>query len=172
MVDMPEPVIRMIKHPDTNKVMVTVGEDGFPHAIVCGSLRVVDNDTIVVGDALMRRTRENIDRCPDVEFLVWHRKDAYSIKAKFRVRLDTGPLYDSMVKDLERINLWPRSICLFDTLEIWDESASHTAGDRVVRWTSKGGARSPSSPCSQAPPWRSSGSSSYSRHPRWAGCCS
>ena len=117
------------------------------HAIVCGSLRVVDNDTIVVGDALMRRTRENIDRCPNVEFLVWHRKDAYSIKAKFRVRLDTGPLYDSMVKDLEKINLWPSSVCIFDTTEVWDESASHTAGDRVVRWTSKGGARSPRSRC-------------------------
>lgn len=172
MVEMPEPVVRMIKHPDTNKVMTTIGEDGFPHVIVCGSLRVVDNDTIVVGDALMRRTRQNLERCPDVEFLVWHRKDAYSIKAKFRVRLDTGPLYDTMVKDLEKINLWPSSICLFDTLEVWDESASHTAGDRVVRWTSTDGARFRRSLCSQAQPWRSSGSSCSSRDPHWAAFCS
>lgn len=132
MVSMPEPVVRMIKHPDTNKAMATVSPEGTPHTIVCGSLRVVDADTIVVGDALMERTARNLESNPDVEFLVWLRKDAYSIKARFRCRLDTGPLYDEMVKDLEKFNLWPHSICLFDTLEVWDESASPSAGKRVV----------------------------------------
>ena len=35
MVQMPEPVIRMIKHPDTKKVMATVSPEGEPHMIVC-----------------------------------------------------------------------------------------------------------------------------------------
>ena len=148
MASMPEPVVRMLKHPDTNKVMATIGEDGRPHVIVCGSLCVVDDDTIVVGDALMSRTRENLDRNPEVEFLVWLRKDAYSIKARFTGRQDSGPVYDDMVKNLDKINLWPSSICLFSVEEIWDESASPTAGDRVVRWTWADGGPLPALSCS------------------------
>ena len=40
MVQLTEPIVRMIKHPDTNKVLATASPDGRPHVIVCGSLDV------------------------------------------------------------------------------------------------------------------------------------
>ena len=70
MVDMPEPVIRMIKHPDTRKVMATVSPDGEPHMIVCGSLIVTEPDTIIVGEVFMYRASENLKNNPNVEFMV------------------------------------------------------------------------------------------------------
>jgi predicted pyridoxine 5'-phosphate oxidase superfamily flavin-nucleotide-binding protein len=132
MVSLPEPVIRIIKHPESNKVMATVSPDGKPHVIACGSLRMVDDDTIVVGDALMSRTTEFLEKNPEVEFLVWMRKDAYSIKARLVETQETGPVYHEMALSLSKINLTPRCVLLFDVEEVWDESASSTAGSKVV----------------------------------------
>lgn len=132
MVEMTEPVIRMIKHPDTHKVMATVSPDGEPHAIVCGSLMVTEPDTIIVGEVFMHRASEYLQKNPDVEFLVWRGRDAYSIKAKAKARLDTGPVYDKMCSLLDRMGMTCVAVWVFEASEVWDESASATSGDRVI----------------------------------------
>lgn len=132
MVDMTEPVIRMIKHPDTNKVMATVSPDGKPHVIVCGSLMVTEPDTIIVGEVFMHRTSEFLQKNPDVEFMVWKGKSAYSIKAVAKARFDTGPIYEKMSSLLEKMGMTCVAVWVFEATEVWDESASDTSGDRVI----------------------------------------
>lgn len=132
MVEMPEPVIRMIKHPDTKKVMATVSPDGMPHMIVCGSLMVTEPDTIVVGEVYMYRAAENLKANPDVEFMVWSGKDAYSIKAVAKSRDESGPVFDKMSQLLQKMNMDLVAVWSFEAKEVWDESASHTSGDRVI----------------------------------------
>ncbi len=132
MVSMPEPVIRMIRHPDSCKVMSTVSPDGSPHSIVCGSLMVSGDDTIVVGEAFMYRTSENLEHDPRAEFLVWKGKDAYSISAVWTGRKDTGPEFERMEQLLGKMNMDIVSIMTFRVEGVWDESASHNAGNRVV----------------------------------------
>lgn len=132
MVEMTEPVIRMIKHPDTNKVMATVSPEGEPHMIVCGSLIVTEPDTIIVGEVYMHRASEYLLRNPNVEFMVWKGKGAYSIKAVAKSRVDSGPVFDRMSEMLERMNMHCVAVWTFEALEVWDESASDSAGDRVI----------------------------------------
>ncbi len=132
MVEMTEPVIRMIKHPDTNKVMATVSPDGMPHSIVCGSLMVTEPDTIIVGEVFMHRASEYLQKNPNVEFLVWRGKSAYSIKAKAKARLDTGAVFDKMSSLLEKMGMTCVAVWIFEATEVWDESASSTSGDRVI----------------------------------------
>lgn len=132
MVDMPEPVVRMIKHPDTNKVMATVSPDGLPHVIVCGSLIVTDPDTIVVGEVFMQRTCEYLRNNPEVEFLVWKGKEAYSVKATYISRIDTGPVFDRISQMLEKMNMDVIAAQIYRVNGVWDESASPSSGDRVV----------------------------------------
>lgn len=132
MVEMPEPVIRMIKHPDTKKVMATVSPDGEPHMIVCGSLMVTEPDTIIVGEVFMYRTVENLRNNPNVEFMVWQGRDAYSIKAVAKSRLDTGPVFDKMSQMLEKMNMTAVAVWVFEATEIWDESVSKNAGTKVI----------------------------------------
>ncbi len=132
MVDMPEPVIRMIKHPDTRKVMATVSPDGEPHMIVCGSLIVTEPDTIIVGEVFMYRACENLKNNPNVEFMVWQGREAYSIKAVAKSRVDTGPIFDKMAQQLDKMNMTLVAIWVFEAKEVWDESASKNAGSKVI----------------------------------------
>ena len=132
MVDMPEPVIRMIKHPDTRKVMATVSPDGEPHMIVCGSLIVTEPDTIIVGEVFMYRACKNLKNNPNVEFMVWQGREAYSIKAVAKSRVDTGPIFDKMAQQLDKMNMTLVAIWVFEAKEVWDESASKNAGSKVI----------------------------------------
>lgn len=132
MVSLTEPVARMIVHPDTAKVLATVSPEGEPHMIVCGSLDIVGMDTIVVGEVYMYRSAENLRRCPKAEFLVWKGKSAFSIKAAARERLTSGPLFDKMHSSLSRLNMETVAVWTFDVEEVWDESASDSAGERLI----------------------------------------
>ncbi len=132
MVQLPEPVVRMVRHPDTKKVMATVSPDGKPHMIVCGSLMVTEPDTIVVGEVFMHRAGEYLSGNPATEFMVWQGRDAYSIKAVAKERLESGPVFDRMAQQLEKMNMALSAVWIFEALEVWDESATDKAGTKVV----------------------------------------
>jgi hypothetical protein len=122
----------MIKHPDTHKVLTTVSPDGKPHAIVCASLALDGDDTIVVAEVFMHRTCENLLKNHEVEFLVWQGKMGYSIKAHAVNRLTEGEQFDKMCAAMNRFNLTAIAVWEFKVTEIWDESASKSAGTQVV----------------------------------------
>jgi hypothetical protein len=132
MVSIPEPVARMIKHPDTHKVLTTVSPEGKPHAIVCASLSMVGDDTVVVAEVFMHRTCEYLKTNPNVEILVWQGKNAYSLKGVTTARLVEGEVFDRMCLAMEKFNLPTVAVWEFKIVEIWDESASNTAGIQVV----------------------------------------
>jgi len=132
MITVPEPVAKMIKHPDTHKVLCTVTPDGKPHAIVCASLSMLGEDTILVAEVYMHKTCENLKNNPNVEILVWQGRYGYSLKAVTTGRVVEGPSFNKMVKVMERFNLAPVAVWEFKVLEIYDESATTTAGEKVA----------------------------------------
>jgi hypothetical protein len=113
-------------------VLSTVSPDGKPHSIVCASLSMTGNDTVVVAEVFMQRTCEYLKTNPNVEILVWQGKNAYSLKAVSGGRLTEGELFDKMYEAMDRFNLSTTAIWEFKVLEIWDESASPTAGEKVA----------------------------------------
>lgn len=132
MITIPEPVARMIKHPDTHKVLATVSPDGKPHAIICASLSIMGDDTILVAEVYMQRTCENLKNNPNVEILVWQGKNGYSLKATTTGRVTEGPDFDKMSALMDKYNLTTVAVWEFKVEEIWDESASDSAGERVA----------------------------------------
>ena len=132
MITIPEPVAKMIKHPDTHKVLTTVTPDGKPHAIVCASLSMLGDDTILVAEVFMHRTCDNLKNNPNVEILVWQGRNGYSLKAVTTGRIIEGPAFDKMTAIMEKYNLTPTAVWEFKVLEIWDESATNSAGSQVA----------------------------------------
>ncbi|MBR6214475.1 MAG: pyridoxamine 5'-phosphate oxidase family protein [Candidatus Methanomethylophilaceae archaeon] len=122
----------MIKHPDTHKVLTTVTPDGKPHAIVCASLSMLGDDTILVAEVFMHRTCDNLKNNPNVEILVWQGRNGYSLKAVTTGRIIEGPAFDKMTVIMEKYNLTPTAVWEFKVLEIWDESATNFAGSQVA----------------------------------------
>ncbi len=132
MITIPEPVAKMIKHPDTHKVLTTVTPDGKPHAIVCASLSMLGDDTILVAEVFMHRTCDNLKNNPNVEILVWQGRNGYSLKAVTTGRIIEGPAFDKMTAIMEKYNLTPTAVWEFKVLEIWDESATSVSGTQVA----------------------------------------
>jgi hypothetical protein len=132
MVAIPDPIAKMLKSFDSHKVLTTVSPDGMPHAIVCGSLSMAREDTILVAEVFMQRTCENLKHNPNVEILVWQGKNGYSLKAKALGRILQGEEFDKMYAAMEKFNLTTVAVWEFQVTEIWDESASPSAGERVA----------------------------------------
>ena len=100
--------------------------------IVCGSLDIADDGSIIVGEAYMYRSAKYLEANPEAEILVWKGNTAYSIKAVARSRETSGPLFDRMSRFLDRMNMTTVAVWRFEPTEVWDESASDTSGDRVI----------------------------------------
>lgn len=132
MTNMPENVIRMLKHPDTNKCLATISPEGTAHPIVCGSLTVTEPDTVIFGEVFANQTVANLERDSRAEFLVWKGAEGYTIKATATARLDTGPLFDKMNQLLSRMNMNVKAVWVFRADEVYDASATAEAGKKVA----------------------------------------
>jgi len=53
--------------------VATVGENGNPHNIAVGYVKVVENDKIIITDVGMKETIENLKRNNNVALVVWNR---------------------------------------------------------------------------------------------------
>ncbi|OGM02988.1 hypothetical protein A3K72_02560 [Candidatus Woesearchaeota archaeon RBG_13_36_6] len=51
----------------------TVGEDGKPHCIAVGDVKVVSKNELLVGDNYMNETKRNIQKNNNVVLVVWSR---------------------------------------------------------------------------------------------------
>lgn len=127
----PDPVVQMLRHPDSNKVLSVVSPDGYPHSIVLGAI-LVDDGMIYIGEAYMYRSSEYLEACPNAEFLVWKGKDGYSLRVQAEGRVLEGPHLDRMNELLGRKNMHANALWAFRSTQVWDESASSTSGDRVA----------------------------------------
>ncbi len=133
MANMAPKIMDMLKRPETNKVLSTVSPEGDPHSIVCGSLLVIDEETVIVGEVYMYATCRNLNNNPKAEFLVWSGKDAYSIQATLSSRIDSGPLLEKMNHNLERMKMKAVAVLEFKVRSVYDEGISpDTAGTQIA----------------------------------------
>lgn len=129
---LPEPITRMLRHPDSNKVLSVIATDGFPHASVIRGMIVGDDDrTIYAGEAMMYRTSKYLAAHPKAEILVWKGKDGYTLKVVVDERLTEGPELDRINEMLERIGMHADALWVFTPTEVWDEGSSANP-ERVV----------------------------------------
>lgn len=125
-------VLRLLRHPDSSKVLSVVSDDGFPHSIVLGALIADEDGRICVGEAFMYRASRYLEACPNAEFLVWMGKDGYSLRAVAVDHVHGGPELDRMNGLLEKKGMHASGLWVFESTQVWDEGASHTSGDRVA----------------------------------------
>ncbi|MDO5861868.1 MAG: pyridoxamine 5'-phosphate oxidase family protein [Thermoplasmata archaeon] len=131
----PPQVLRLLRHPDSSKVLSMVSTDGYPHSIVLGALIADEDGRICVGEAFMYRSSKYLEECPRAEFLVWMGKDGYSLRADVVGHVTEGPDLDRMNELLGKKGMHASALWVFQSVQVWDESASYTSGDRIQRWT-------------------------------------
>jgi len=132
MVSMPANVISLLKRPDSVKVMSTSSTDGRPHVIVCGSVSVIDDGTIGVGEVIMKVTGDNLRHNGQAQFLAVSGAEAYQIDAKVRERITEGEALDELNVKLDRIHLKANALWIFDVVGVTVASSSHEAGKKIA----------------------------------------
>lgn len=125
-------IMDMLKRPETTKILSTVTPDGKPHSIVCGSLLVSNPSTVIVGQVYMYKTVENLEVNKNVEFLVCHGAQAYSIQAVLKDVYETGPEMERMEVLLSKMNMKPVAVWEFSVVSAHDEGITEKSGSRIV----------------------------------------
>lgn len=161
--ELSEPVIRLLRHPESGKVLSAVSPEGYPHTVVLGALVVGEDGRIYAGDVFMKRIPDYLERSPKAEILVWKGKYGYSIRAVCDGRVTEGPEFDRMNELLGRLGMRAGWVWAFTPQEVWDESASPAGGTRV-RWTRLG----PGGSARPSPSYRRSSSHWEGPYGTWA----
>ena len=132
MVMIPDKVIEAFNDPKASKVLTSVGEDGQPHSIVCGSIRAVAPDMLIVGEILMRSTAANLGKNNKAALLVLLEKTSYVVNVKVKQRVTEGPMFDGMNQVLAGMGLKASAVWVFEPVAVFDQSAGPNAGSKIA----------------------------------------
>lgn len=95
MKSIPETVKEAIAKQDIFPV-ATAASDGTPNVIYIKYLKVVDDQTVLIADNYLSKTRDNIASNPQLSFVVLDsEKGSYQVKGTAK-RLTEGPLFDEV----------------------------------------------------------------------------
>ena len=97
MVKLPKIVKDAIDNQDVFPV-ATCSKDGIPNVVYIGCLKVIDDQTVLIADNYLNKTRENILGNSKLAFVVRDEaKGSFQIKGTTE-RLLEGPMYDEVQK--------------------------------------------------------------------------
>lgn len=128
----PAAVMDLLKRPDTTKILVTACSCGQPHAIVCGSIIPIDENTVGVGQVLMQKTVSNMKDNPKISIEVIDGKSAYELRGEVLGAQTEGPGLDNLNAVLGKMGLKASALWTFSIKEVYDESAGPNAGKKIA----------------------------------------
>ena len=108
MAKMPKEVMDIINDAGSSKILATGGTDLEINAVPKGSLRAIDEETIVFADIFGGKTNKNLEVNKKVAALAFKMNpiDGYQVKGRFVGFQTSGPLFDRFAKEVkERIKL-------------------------------------------------------------------
>ena len=96
MAKMPRQVIDKLNDPKAVKFLATVDETGRPNVVYIGSLRAVDEETIIYADSAGVKTKKNLKPNAPVAIsvLLLEKVTSYQIKGTFIGFQTTGPYFE------------------------------------------------------------------------------
>ena len=78
--------------------VTTCSQDGMPNVVYIKFLKVVDDETVLIADNYLSKTRDNILNNPKLAFVVRdEKKGSFQIKGSTE-RLTEGPMFDEVQK--------------------------------------------------------------------------
>lgn len=83
----------------------TTDENGNPHCIAVGDVKVVSKNQILIGDNYLVETLKNIKRNPDIALVVWNKdwkKECIGYELKGTIEYFTSGKWHKMVKEIHK----------------------------------------------------------------------
>ena len=131
MVALPAKVKDFLSRPEPVKMLVTADNSGQPRGIVCGSIFILDDETLAVGEVFMKVTKENLQTNPKAAVTVAFGAEAYNISVSVVERSTEGDLLHALNEKLSKVNLKARAVWVFRVEAVYDEGINPNAGKLI-----------------------------------------
>lgn len=122
----------MISDPTSAKFLLSASTDGRPHGIYAATIVSPAPDTMAVGAVLMHRTSDYLSKNPKASFLIAKGMESYEINVRYEGDVTSGPLYDAMKAECDKMKLPLSCVKTFKVLCVCDESAGPNAGKKIA----------------------------------------
>lgn len=116
--------------------VATADADGMPNVTPKGTVRVLDDHTIIFADLFSLKTRNNLKQNPKVAVTIIDREKAKGYQFKGKAELvDSGPLFDKVrdeIKNAPKDLPEPKYVAKITVEEIFDQSPGPDAGKKIA----------------------------------------
>ncbi|MDD1764438.1 MAG: pyridoxamine 5'-phosphate oxidase family protein [Candidatus Methanomethyliaceae archaeon] len=123
-------------------VVGTASKACVPNAVPMANIRFLDDETIIVIDNYLLKTRKNLEENPQLTLSFWDMeekegklatKEGYQIKGKAKIET-SGQLYEKTRAEIKAMNpnLSAKAIVLVKVEEIYDIKPGANAGKRIL----------------------------------------
>ncbi len=121
--------------------LATASKDGVPNVVPIGGSRLLDNETIVIPDNYLNKTKKNIEENPKAAIVVTdeEKHDGYQFKGEIKIEY-SGPIFEDTEKFMRDFckaagidpPILPRGAAVFTIEEIYAIKPGEEAGKRLI----------------------------------------
>lgn len=115
--------------------VATASPEGMPNVTPKGTIRVLDDSTIVFADLFSMKTRDNLKRNPRIAVTVIDGEKAKGYQFKGRAELvAAGPVFEKVGEELKKSPKKlpePKYVARITVEEIYDQSPGPDAGKKI-----------------------------------------
>ena len=113
--------------------LATASIQGVPNVVPIGFARPIDDETILIADNYMNKTRKNLDENPKLSLIVSDAKTfPYQVKGTVEI-FESGEYFDQVVDWAQNVmtELQPKSAILFKVEEVYSVRPGPEAGKKL-----------------------------------------
>ncbi len=113
--------------------LATSSPEGVPNVVPIGFARPINDDTVLIADNYMKKTRENLDANPNLALIVADAKTfPYQFKGTVEI-FESGEYFDEVVDWVSKVKdeLEPKSAILFKIKEIYSVMPGPESGKLI-----------------------------------------
>lgn len=134
MVRMPTEVIETLRKQKPTPI-ATSSLQGVPNVVYVGSIKILDDENIMIADNFFNKTLRNLEENPRISILCWdaENKRSYQIKGSVKVHI-SGAKFDEMRAWIHstRPELPAKSCVMVEVEEVYNAKSGPEAGKRIV----------------------------------------
>jgi len=118
-------------------VLGTADLNGVPNVVPVGSVRMLDDETILVSDQYFHKTLDNLRENPKVAISFWEMSEGYQIKGRAKIHTE-GKIYEETAEWIRRRSeeigrpLKSKGAVVIKITAIYSVSPGSKAGQRVA----------------------------------------
>lgn len=115
--------------------IATSDKEGKPNVVPVGFAKVIDDETILIADVYLRKTRRNLEENPKMSITIWDEqtKESYQFKGTTTIH-ESGDIYEQAVKFVQAKSpkFKPKAAVQVKIEEIYTTKPGARAGEKIV----------------------------------------